>query len=812
MRIFVSYSAEDSSIARIVLSALEDEKGVQVVSKDDAQIRGEVAGNLRELLAASDLSIALWSENYFASRWTLHKLSELQSIGETKGARYILPALIADTDIPAEYAKHRFVDLRGLEDNPERINDLTRQLFGDKTPAKGAPRAKPAKNPRKASKIEKPPADAVKSRSWKESWAEPLSKMSSKELGEFAVAYTGGGGSAPARETLEREAETSVGAKPPMTSATAQRSFDRAMTIAEYELDQGNVAAAAQSASEAERYWEQIDPSKRKLTTRLPKALQRIREIQQLDAEATQTAEPGNERRKPAPGDAATPNPRETAPYHRDQAATEDLLHRKSVANALGRIIDRVWEEDVSGDDDKSFVIHLHGPWGSGKSSILNFLREKLESGDVAPPQGTDDHLDPPPRPPWLVVNYNAWRAQGRGPAWWSMMEAVYEATQDDLAKTDWRASRGIWLHHWLWRLKSGWIPALITFAVTLIAVGLVFLFDPENFGEELKVGVTLAGLLASLFALQSGASFINTEKARQFVKLSRDPIRPLSRRYEALVEETRRPVAVFVDDLDRCDAEFVVEVLQSIQTLYRNARVAYVVAGDRDWICRSFEMSYADFGETVATTGRTLGHNFLEKIFQLSVEVPPITEKQRERFWSLLLDAGEEDERDVAEIKARVKERFDRVKSDAEIEFALEEFQSSALEAGVAGDEAINVSNSERIRAQREHFLSAYARYLEPNPRSMKRLLNAYGFRRGFDLQSLQRTSPDALARWTIFEMRWPLLAEMARRGEIGEALTKNAEARDVLAGLTRADLPHVFGQRDGEAPSASPPASQSS
>ncbi|MEL6794283.1 MAG: P-loop NTPase fold protein, partial [Pseudomonadota bacterium] len=440
-------------------------------------------------------------------------------------------------------------------------------------------------------------------------------------------------------------------------------------------------------------------------------------------------------------------------------------LHRRSVANALGQIIDRVWAEDVSGDDDKSFVIHLHGPWGSGKSSILNFLREKLQSGDVAPPAGTDDHLDPAPRPPWLVVDYNAWRAQGRGPAWWSMMEAVYEATQTDLAKSDWRAARGIWLRHWFWRLRSGWAPALVTAAITLLAVGLVFFFDPASFGDELKVIVPLTGLLASLFALQSGASFINTEKARQFVKLSRDPIRPLSRRYEALVEETRRPVAVFVDDLDRCEAEFVVEVLQSVQTLYRNARVAYVVAGDRDWICRSFQMGYADFGETVAATGRTLGHNFLEKIFQLSVEVPPITNAQRDRFWSLLLDAGEPDRRDVAEIRARVRERFDSVKTEADVETVIGEFQTSQLEAAIAGDEGADVMFSDKIRKEQEHFLSAYAKHLEPNPRSMKRLLNAYGFRRGFDLQSTRRTSADDLAPARFLSEERPAHLENGQR-----------------------------------------------
>jgi hypothetical protein len=74
-----------------------------------------------------------------------------------------------------------------------------------------------------------------------------------------------------------------------------------------------------------------------------------------------------------------------------------------------------------------------------------------------------------------------------------------------------------------------------------------------------------------------------------------------------------------------------------------------------------------------------------------------------------------------------------------------------------------------------------------------MKRLLNAYGFRRGFDLQSGRRSDPDALVRWTILENRWPILADHLEgrssglnQSEIIEALKKDAEVLKVAEGLT--------------------------
>jgi hypothetical protein len=93
----------------------------------------------------------------------------------------------------------------------------------------------------------------------------------------------------------------------------------------------------------------------------------------------------------------------------------------------------------------------------------------------------------------------------------------------------------------------------------------------------------------------------------------------------------------------------------------------------------------------------------------------------------------------------------------------------------------------------EREHFLAAYSKYIAPNPRAMKRLLNAYGFRRGFDIQSRGGGDPDALVRWTILENRWPILADYLEgrsggrgQGEIISALMKNPDVLLVAEGLT--------------------------
>ncbi len=119
-----------------------------------------------------------------------------------------------------------------------------------------------------------------------------------------------------------------------------------------------------------------------------------------------------------------------------------------------------------------------------------------------------------------------------------------------------------------------------------------------------------------------------------------------------------------------------------------------------------------------------------------------------------------------------------------------------------MAGARAFQRMQSKELVGEREHFLAQYADLLEANPRAMKRLLNAYGFRRGFDIQSPDRSDPDALVRWTILENRWPVLADhlcgrSAGRsdGEIIDGLMKDSEVRDVAKGLTWDKLRTIAG-----------------
>ncbi len=78
---------------------------------------------------------------------------------------------------------------------------------------------------------------------------------------------------------------------------------------------------------------------------------------------------------------------------------------------------------------------------------------------------------------------------------------------------------------------------------------------------------------------------------------------------------------------------------------------------------------------------------------------------------------------------------------------------------AGIAaGRTALSAETQEAL----SHELDGYFALLEPTPRSVVRFLNAYTIRRlGTPPGGVTRPDVDALARWTIVELRWPEVAE---------------------------------------------------
>lgn len=497
------------------------------------------------------------------------------------------------------------------------------------------------------------------------------------------------------------------------------------------------------------------------------------------------------------PAGAATPG--ESVYTHSDAPAIIDSLGRQAFAEVLGARIkdvgERLTRSGPSGDS--AFILHMDGPWGSGKSSILNFLKADLEG----------------PKAKWLVVEFNAWRNQHRKPAWLPLILDVRSAAIRRI--TRWTPL--VWLAWLWWRVRMDWLSYLLAFALVSVAGLLVWSANPDgaeavgkgalgltkSTEEALKTLGAIVAAAASFLAMARGFTLGSHRNAELYLEFKAEPFRRIIRLFERLISATHRPVAVFVDDLDRCDSAYVIDLLEGIQTSLRSAPIVYVVAGDRKWICSSFEKRYADFCGEVGSPGRPLGYLFLDKVFQLSTSVPQLSSQRQEQYWRQLLNRADAaspkalgDERARLETEAAMELEGKTRKEDIQHEINKTAEGSLKRETFLAAA-AKQTASAEAVRAA-EHRLQPLARLLEANPRSMKRLVNAYGLNQARAYLENRDVSVEALARWTIIELRWPILADHIVRSwpEIDlTATSSKSDPNEIDKLLTTQEVREVIG-----------------
>src|SRR5207249_1044190 len=121
----------------------------------------------------------------------------------------------------------------------------------------------------------------------------------------------------------------------------------------------------------------------------------------------------------------------------------------------------------------------------------------------------------------------------------------------------------------------------------------------------------------------------------------SRDPLRLVRRRFARVIRSARHPVAIFIDDLDRCQDTYVVELLEGIQTLFIEEPVVFAIAADSGWLSDAYMNVYSALAKKAGEPGRPLGSLFLEKAFQHTVRLARIPDDVRERYWERLLGEG---------------------------------------------------------------------------------------------------------------------------------------------------------------------------
>lgn len=304
-----------------------------------------------------------------------------------------------------------------------------------------------------------------------------------------------------------------------------------------------------------------------------------------------------------------------------DTPANKPALGFENYANALASLI--------LGNEAR-FAIGVFGSWGSGKTTLMNAVRQKV----TEQPQAA------------VLCDFSAWRYQQEQHLIVPLLDTIKDAI------LEWGTFRNSASSQGEQTAVTGGLAQLARKTAVTISRTITALLA----GISLKVGLPHAIELSyeankSLEAARNDSDSVNDKtnlKREEELGLS-DPaiprsvyyacFRALKQSFQEFVSGAGRPrIVVFVDDLDRCLPAGALQILESIKLFFDLDGFVFVVGVDNSIVERFVEQQY--FVNTPVGMQTLLkGSDYLKKVFQVPFSLRPVAINQLQGFIKALCD-----------------------------------------------------------------------------------------------------------------------------------------------------------------------------
>lgn len=333
-------------------------------------------------------------------------------------------------------------------------------------------------------------------------------------------------------------------------------------------------------------------------------------------------------------------------------------------------------------------TLGIFGSWGSGKTSLMRMLRTHIEAN----PGKTVKTL-------W----FNAWRYEGREEAQSALIHAILAKLAED--KTLFEDAKEVFK-----RLKNG--------------------------ASVLKLGKFIGKSLMTLTPDVDG--FIDCFREES------EKIAETMERFHADFEEVLARgkidrIVVFIDDLDRCSSEKVIETFETIKLFLDTPACTFVIGADAEKIEQAV-------GEVYKVPDGRRRKDYLEKIVQIPFTIPEQDLKDIACYVGMLIIG-----RHIA------KATWDKLAEARGSFYAADDIQEVICRWPL--DNHTFFDSDSGVQAELKDvlpYVNSLARGLRGNPRQIKRFLNILSLRRQLAKANDLAVQPDLLVKITVLEYVW--------------------------------------------------------
>ncbi|MBA3986124.1 MAG: hypothetical protein H0X63_06035 [Flavobacteriales bacterium] len=240
----------------------------------------------------------------------------------------------------------------------------------------------------------------------------------------------------------------------------------------------------------------------------------------------------------------------------------------------------------------ESIVFGLFGAWGEGKTSIINFIQSEISK------QGED----------YIQITFNPWRFTDEA----ALLTSFFNTLASEIKKRipeeiQTKSKKKNWV-------KKKW-ERITTFDDEPLKT------STENIGELIQK----YGKITAIFGAGEVAETIG--KAISNVNLDK-----LKTRIEKLLEENKKRIIIYLDDIDRLDKSEIHSIFRLVKLTGDFSYTAYILSFDQ-------EMVASAIGERFGQGDKKAGECFLEKIIQVPLNIPKAQPDSLKKFCFKLVD-----------------------------------------------------------------------------------------------------------------------------------------------------------------------------
>lgn len=415
----------------------------------------------------------------------------------------------------------------------------------------------------------------------------------------------------------------------------------------------------------------------------------------------------------------------------KDTETAEDLLGYRFHAKLLKDII----------LDEKMLPtsIGIFGNWGYGKSSLMLLMQKEVEH-EIAKQKDAGKN--------WRVlqVRFNGWQYENYESTKCSLIQVLLDSVESYLS-----ADKGFFDK----------LDGLLR-RINLLKVG-VLLFKKYAWNQ---IPSSIRDNLPSSEELKACIDVDNIDKFKAEFKNDRTSLFVTSFRnlFESIIKDAQfKSIIVYIDDLDRCSGERMIECIEAIKLFLNVDHTAFVLGADERMVELAIKEHYPiqDKDKSVIYSPFS---DYLEKLIQIPYRLPKLSFSEQATYVMFLL------------LKSKYPNYFDGVLAKY-YEFKDKEpfrpYNYAQLKQNLKGQKIPDVEKLLEIVPMMNRFLNG-------TPRQLKRFLNTFDLRlRMVKVAGMREINEIILAKLMLLEynFKYQKLFEVL----YGMQLTNNGTIKDI-------------------------------